>query len=325
MNSVQFETWLYETRDQQYRHRDVDVIREGFRPLGGMLADFTIIEHSRRFHVFAIERRLQEALPFYPGHEAYLCHASTPDFYHWQVHDPVLWVRPGTWEEAHVWAPNVVRWGGQFIMAYTGANRACSQDIGFASSQDLFDWRRWESNPLSPARDRPWAFWRREAIASCRDPHLLVHGDRVYMTYTTNTCTGASCIAMQSTPDFRTWRDHGPILVGPLDGYAADEQDQLESSNLVYRDGRWFLLTQGAHAGTGVHNWIYESNRPDHFEYERGREFWRGAYTVEIVKDHGQTSLLACTGPIRLGEVDWGQERPAARFLETRQELEAWL
>jgi predicted GH43/DUF377 family glycosyl hydrolase len=325
MNSIQFETQLYEVRDRQYRYREVDIVREGFRPLGGMPADFTIIEHASRFHLFAIERRLQEGLPFYPGHEAYFCHASTADFCHWQVHDPVLWVRPGTWEEAHVWAPCVVRRGDRFIMAYTGANRACSQDIGFASSEDLCEWQRWDSNPLSPARGRPWAFWRREAIASCRDPHLLVHGDRLYMTYTTNTREGASCIAMQSTADLHIWQDHGPILIGPPDGYAADEQDQLESSNLLWRSGRWFLLTQGAHAGSGVSNWIYQSDRPDHFEYGMGWEFWRGAYTVEIVKDRGQTSLLACTGPIRLGQVDWSQDRPTAGFLATQRELEAWL
>ena len=37
-----------------------------------------------------------------------------------------------------------------FIMAYTGVSRNISQDIGLASSRDLFNWKRWDTNPISP-------------------------------------------------------------------------------------------------------------------------------------------------------------------------------
>jgi beta-fructofuranosidase len=317
-------------RQQHYRHRQIDPVSEGFRPIGGTLGDFCVVAHEGRYHFFAIERRLQEGTPFYPGHESFLCHASTADFYDWEVHDPVLWVRPGTWEAAHVWAPFILRHGHRYVMAYTGVNRHGSQDIGLAFSDDLFDWERSRTNPISPAATPAWASWRRDGIASCRDPHLFIYEDRVAMTYTANTREGASCIALASTVDLATWEDHGPILVGPAEVYeprlaGGHPQGQLESSNVLHKHGTWILLVQESRRGTDVKNWIYKSEDIGHFDYASGREFWPGAYTVEVVQDHGDRSLLACTGSIRFGLVDWSQERPAARFVASAEELAAWL
>jgi predicted GH43/DUF377 family glycosyl hydrolase len=185
-----------------------------------------VIEHEGRFHFFYIERRLREGTPFYPGHEIYFGHASTGDFFAWQVHDPVLLVRPGTWENGHVWAPFVIRRNDEFIMAYTGVNRRLSQDIGLASSSDLFSWKRWNTNPISPCEGKSWAFWRRDAISSCRDPSICEYNGRYWMVYTANTKKGASCIALVWTTDFEKWQDCGPICIGPDTGY---DLSRLES------------------------------------------------------------------------------------------------
>ena len=125
---IDFERELKRMRFEHYRHPPVDILKKGFRPIGGSLADFATARLAGRDHFFYIERRLQEGTPFFPGHEIYFGHASTADFFNWEVHDPVLMVRPGTWEEAHVWAPFVLPNGDRFIMAYTGLNRHLSQD-----------------------------------------------------------------------------------------------------------------------------------------------------------------------------------------------------
>ena len=238
-------------------------------------------------------------------------------------------VRPGTWEGAHVWAPFVLKHGGEFVMAYTGVSRTLSQDIGLASSADLFEWRRQDSNPVSPCRGRRWTSWREDGIASCRDPYLFRHEGRIWMTYTANTRAPAPCVALASTTDFRAWDDHGPILTGPVGGYeprltGGHPQGSLESSMLVLRGGRWRLLVQAARRGTDIRNWIFESDRMDRFDLDAGREFWRGAYTTEIVKERGSRALVACAGRIRFGEVDWADPRPEARFIETRERLLEW-
>jgi hypothetical protein len=101
-NNIEFEKTLKRMRFDYYRHPPIDILKTGFRPVGGGVADFCTARHAGRDHFFYIERRLQEGTPFFPGHEIYFGHTSTADFFDWEVHDPVLLVRPGTWEEAHV-------------------------------------------------------------------------------------------------------------------------------------------------------------------------------------------------------------------------------
>jgi hypothetical protein len=337
MNSIEFETQLAALRLELYRHPQVDIINEGFRPISGQVADFTVVQQGERCHFFYIERRLAEATPFFPGNEIYFGHASTANLFDWEVLDPVMLIRPGTWEGAHVWAPFVLPYQGRFLMAYTGVNAQLSQDIGLAESDDLFTWRRFESNPISPARARPWSFWHTDGVASCRDPHLLEHDGHLWMTYTANTRAGASCVTLASTTDLKTWEDHGPILTGPASGYEVEEgisraslfgkgrpQGQLESANLLCRGGRWYLLVQAQLRGNPIRNWIFESDRMDAFDLAQGREFWPGAYTVEIVRDRGSQSLVACTGPVRFGVVDWAEKNPTASFITSSDELHAW-
>lgn len=331
MNIIQFEERLAAMREAHYRHPPVDVIQQGFRPVSGKVADFAVAEHQGRFHFFYIERRLLEGTPFYPGNEIYFGHASTANFLEWEVHDPVMLIRPGTWEGAHVWAPFILRHQGRFVMAYTGVNRYLSQDIGLAFSEDLFEWHRWEGNPISPCKGRPWAFWREDGIASCRDPHLLPHNGRIWMTYTANTREGATCIALASTDDLEHWQDHGPILVGPMEGYeprleGGHPQGSIESSNLQRIGNRWVLLAHASIRGETHRNWIWESDHMDRFDFATRRPFWPGAGAVEVVRTQGSRSLLACfaAGYIRFGQVDWAQEKPTATFVSSKDELASW-
>ena len=330
-NVIAFEETLAGWRARHYRERKVDIINTGFRPVGGTVADFAVAEHGGRFHFFYIERRLTEGTPFYPGHEIYFGHASTADFVNWQVHDPVLLVRPDTWEEAHVWAPCIVRRGSEFIMAYTGVNRHISQDIGLASSTDLFTWKRWETNPISPCKGKSWAFWRPDAISSCRDPSICEYDGRHWMIYTANTKEGASCIALTSTTDFHAWRDHGPICVGPAGGYeprleGGHPQGSLESAHLLRRRNTWFLLVKAKVRDSDKRSWIIESDRVDSFDFTGRRQFWPGGFGIEVVEDKGDRSLLATFfgGHIRFGLVNWADAQPTARFVESEEELAPW-
>jgi hypothetical protein len=344
----EFESKLYEARAEKYRHPKVDIIKEGFRPVGGQVADFAVAELNGRTHFFYIERRLTEGTPFYPGHEIFFGHASTPDFFEWEVHDPVMLVRPGTWEESHVWAPCVVRVppqtlenrptgsrshtvGDEFIMAYTGVNRHVSQNIGLASSRDLFDWKRWDTNPISPCKDKPWAAWSEDHICSCRDPNLFEHEGRWYMNYSANTKQGAACIALASTTDFTQWQDHGPICVGPAGGYemrpeGGHPQGSLESANMIHRGGKWHLTVKAKTRDSKVVNCIIASDRVDRFDFAARREFWPQALGIEFVRHNGNRSLLASfwSGCLHFGMVDWSKPEPAATTVATAEELREW-
>ncbi len=328
---IDFERELKRMRFEHYRHPKIDILKEGFRPVGGRVADFGTARHDGRDHFFYIERRLQEGTPFYPGHEIYFGHASTPDFFEWEVHDPALVIRLGTWEEAHLWAPVLLRNGDEFIMAYTGLNRHLSQDIGLASSKDMFDWKRWPGNPISPAKGAAWAYWREDDICSCRDPDLFRHQGRVWMTYTANTKEGATCIALSSTADFRKWKDHGPILVGPATGYephltGGHPQGSFESSNLSFRNGRYFLTFHAAIRGRGRGSWAVTSDRIDAFGMDNLYPFWKEGACIEWVRERGGRTLVAgmIGGCLRFGEVDWAEPQPVARTITERAALERW-
>lgn len=332
MNIIEFEERLARWRLDAYRHRTVDPATGGFRPLSGSVADFTAIEKAGCFHFFYIERRLTEATPFYPGNEIYFGHASSADFAAWEVHDPVLLVRPGTWEGAHVWAPFVIPWKGRYLMAYTGLNDRLSQDIGLAFSDDLFRWERWEANPVSPCRDRPWSFWRTDGIASCRDPHLLEHDGKLLMTYTANTRDGRSCIALAESADGLRWDDRGPILLGPRDGYEPrlegnHPQGSLESSNLFRREGSWRLVFNAAVRDCAARHWIVEAPSLDRFDFEARREFWSEGGCIERLASRGSLDLLAGVsfGVVRIGTVDWSREPARAVTIGSADELEPWL
>lgn len=331
MNIIEFEKTLVGWRFERYYHPRVDIVNEGFRPVSGQVADFGVAEKDGVHHFFYIERRLTEGTPFYPGNEIYFGHASTRNLVDWDVHDPVMLIRPGTWEGAHVWAPCIMKRGGTYVMAYTGINRHISQDIGLAFSEDLFEWRRWDANPISPCKDKGWSFWREDMISSCRDPHIFEHNGRVWMAYTANTREGATCIALCSSADMERWDDHGPILVGPAEGYeprlgGGHPQGSLESCNLLTRNGRWYLIANLTMRGETRRHWIFESDRMDHFDLADRRAFWGEGGGTEIIRDRGDRSLLACFhgGYIRFGEVDWSDAEPNARYIESADELSAW-
>lgn len=328
---IDFERKLKQMRFEHYRHPDIDILKKGFRPVGGSIADFGTARLNGRDHFFYIERRLQEGTPFYPGHEIYFGHASTPNFIEWEVHDPVMLVRPGTWEEAHVWAPVILREGDEFIMAYAGLNRHLSQNIGLASSKDLFDWKRWDTNPISPCKGATWAYWREDDIASCRDPDLVRHEGRVYMPYTANTKEGATCIALASTPDFKQWKDHGPILVGPASGYepkltGGHAQGSFESANLSFRHGRWLLIFHASIKDKGRATWAAASDRIDSFRMDQMWRFWDEGLCVEVVRTNGDRSLIAgmSGGCLKFAEVDWTESQTTAKSVTERESLLRW-
>jgi hypothetical protein len=331
MNILEFQRQLKRMRFDYYRHPKVDILNEGFRPVGGKIADFATARLDGRDHFFYIERRLQEGTPFYPGHETYFGHASTPDFFQWEVHDPVLVVRENSWEEAHVWAPVILPEGKEFIMAYTGLNRHLSQNIGLASSQDLFNWKRWPSNPISPCKGTSWAAWWPNEICSCRDPDLVRHDGRVWMCYTGNTKEGATCLALASTTNFKKWKDHGPIIIGPPSGYepklgGGHPQGSFESANLSYREGRWLLVTKAPIRDKSIRTWIATSDRVDRFRMEDLKPFWKQGICVEVVRNQGSRSLIGgmVAGFLKFAEVDWAEAHPQAKEITDAETLRRW-
>ena len=335
LNAYEAEERLWKEYLEVFRHPPRD-FRRGFRPMGAFLADFCVVWHQERLHCFYIDRRLGETECAWPGHEIFLGHASTGDLVNWEVHDPVMLIRPGTWESAHVAAPYILARAGRFIMAYQALNDAGSQDIGLAFSEDLFHWERSPHNPVSPLAQADWAFWRRDGTASCRDSHLNFIDGRYWLSYTACTREGDTCIALASTPDLISWTDHGPILIGGSKRCDDDESGQyhmvhhIESSALIPHHGHWLLF---ACDWGNINCW--ESERMDRFEYDQRKCLWQSVGPAELVWEHdGKWLMAACRwealydvpgSVLRFAEVDWAVADPEATVITEEADIRAWL
>ena len=330
LNAFEAEEKLWKQRWHRYHHPPRDFAR-GYRPVGGFVADFTVVWHKGRMHCFHNELRLGEDTGSEPGHLMYFYHASTPDLIKWQVHDPVMLVRPGTWEGAHVTAPNILQHDGRFIMAYTGLNQAGSQNMGLAFSDDLFNWQRWPGNPLNLPADSDWAHWRADDVASCRDAHLNYWDGRFWMNYTAITRQGATCVALAGSDDLQEWIDHGPILIGK-DRFEGDWPWLwfLESSALIRHNDRWLLFAVDYHA---VNYW--ESDRMDQFDYAQKHTLWDGIGPTELVwRDGPKWLLMGChweedsyghgANVMRFGEIDFSQKDAQANMITDEKVIRCW-
>ena len=118
--------------DHIRRHRfpQGNFLQAGFTPVAGCVWDFTIVKHEGWYHLIHIDGRLGASC-FTAGNLISFGHSSTPDFQSWTTHQAALVVTPGTWDEAHVWAPYVF-WDarqGRWVMLYTGLNRFDCQQM----------------------------------------------------------------------------------------------------------------------------------------------------------------------------------------------------
>ena len=149
--------------------------------------DFSVIRGPEaRWHVFSITGDFFDNHDWMPdGQERTFSHASSADLRHWTVHPPVLTITDrkhpdgvGCYENRNIWAPHVIHHDGRYWMFYTSVNDAVSQSISLATSDDLFHWTEYERNPVFTLEGVEWANWARTAWADCRDPCVLVDGDR---------------------------------------------------------------------------------------------------------------------------------------------------
>jgi hypothetical protein len=330
MNAIEFETQYAEALAHYSRRPSADVLGQGFRPLGGACAHLTSVRLDGEYHFVYSELRLAGASALLPGNALHLGRASTHDFLSWQVHEPTLVIQPGTWESTHVLTPALVEYKDRYLLAYAATNDVMAQDIGLAFSDDLRSWNRLPTNPVSPARGRDWAFWRNTGASTCRAPYLFRHRGRLYMSYTAVTRGGASCIALASTTDLVGWEDHGPILVGPSEGFVQVDpgdpapQEPLDAACLLFAEGRWRLIAHLRLPGVNPTCWVFESDDLFSFDYGARREFWKDAYTAHPIKHAGARSLFVCPGLVRFGEVDWSAPEPRVEYVMSAEALQAW-
>lgn len=221
-----------------------------FAEIDGLCVDHAFFKADGKYHLIYI--RLDACTMWQEKSMANFGHAVSEDLLHWEVLEPVLPVRPGTWENTHVWAPHVFWHEGQYWMFYTGVNENACQAISAACSNDLHNWKRVSDEPL--IKPGAWGHWDPAAFSNCRDPFVLKTAEGFYCYYTALVGQESKyCVGISFSTDLLHWEDRGYVK---LDGSL---NTPPESPFVVERDGLFYLFYTSYKDGTVV----AVSDRPD--------------------------------------------------------------
>jgi hypothetical protein len=219
-----------------------------YAPIPYRPRDFAFIHARGLFHLFYIRHS------YYVAHddstEIDFGHAVSQDLTNWTQRDPILHVRPGSWDDLHVWAPSIIQRDGTYYLYYAGVTRvpyaySLYQRIGVATSEDLETWTRCDA-PVYGGNQAPWVFADSSRYEGCqfRDPHVIEDptGSDAWLMYYSATPQEAANqlivgIARNGT-GLTAWEDLKPLW----NTDAAHFQGFTESPCMFPHGGRWYLF-----------------------------------------------------------------------------------
>jgi sucrose-6-phosphate hydrolase SacC (GH32 family) len=222
-----------------------------FRLPDSWLWDFWLAKHDKTYHLFFLyaSRALHD--PDRRHLRAGVGHAVSTDLVNWtRVADAIVRGDAPGFDRTATWTGSVVRGpDGTWSMFYTGTTRhedgTLQQQVGRATSPDLYHWVKDERNPLVCADPRWYETlggadpWRDE---HWRDPWVFADpdGDGWHMLITARAGDGApddrGVIGRAHSPDLVEWEVRPP-LSEPGGGFGQLEVPQVEKI-----DGRWVLI-----------------------------------------------------------------------------------
>jgi beta-fructofuranosidase len=203
---------------------------------GEYVTDFCITRHQGVYHLFHIRG---ERWTWPVGYkEIDLGHAISTDMRLWTPQAPVIPAGPpGAWDEAGIWAPDIIERDGVFYIFYTGSDDKTNQKIGIATSTDLYNWTKYEGNPVVAPGE--WSDRDRGEKVAGRDA-MVFHDkkrNRYLLYYTATMKDGRPCIALSESTDLLHWSDLGPTYIENDPTY-----NRCESAYLVEHDDRYYLF-----------------------------------------------------------------------------------
>lgn len=206
-----------------------------FAEPGGYVVDHALIQKDGLTHLFYIRGIAATNWPEYPLFN--FGHSVSSDLRNWEIKKPVLQTPVTGWDQYQVWAPHIIERKGLYYMFYAGENKNVSQAICLATSTDLYDWKRYDKNPVITTG--PWGLWDSAKWSDCRDPVILQDGNMYYCYYTAarkNPETGQpeNCLGISSSADLLSWKDEGFIRVENSLTTPPESPFVLKRNNLYY-------------------------------------------------------------------------------------------
>jgi len=219
-----------------------------FPPFPYRPKEFAFIYAQGLFHLFYIRHAMNVVHD--DSTEIDFGHAVSQDLMNWTQRDPILHVRPGSWDDLHVWAPSIIRQDGTYYLYYAGVTRvpyaySWYQRIGVATSEDLETWTRYDA-PVYGGNQAPWVFADSSRYEGCqfRDPHVMedpTRSDAWLMYYAATPREAANQLIVgiaRNGTGLSAWEDVMPLW----NTDAAHFQGYTESPCVFPHGGRWYLF-----------------------------------------------------------------------------------
>jgi sucrose-6-phosphate hydrolase SacC (GH32 family) len=201
-----------------------------------------------------------------------------------------------------------------------------------AFSHDLFQWNKYDGNPVFQPINSEWAHWGKDRPSSCRDPHIHVEDNRYYLYYTAVKATGESCIALAISDDLVNWEDQGSIFSLRSDysvSWDYPGPEHVESACVHKMEDEYYLF-YGFKGGVRYN----KSSALDWFEDREGDMIWEGYTGMEVVVKKGHEWLVSAfkysqdqsnDSRFFLGIIDWSTQQPKVNLVTEKLQLKPFL
>ena len=221
-----------------------DSFRKVYEIKGRYINDHCFISHCNEMHLFYIDGETGKGC-YDIGNEVIIGHAVSKDLISCEEKQPALVYDQSLYfEERGIFAPYVYEKEGRFYMFYSSHNLSKAQYMCLAFSDNLYDWQRYEKNPLFiPSSD--WALWNESIPCSCRDPHIFYDEDKnKYISLWVADIKEnkkLSCIAASVSKNLLSWQEAGPVLIRKHSFYESIIC-KTESPCLVKKNNLYYLF-----------------------------------------------------------------------------------
>lgn len=266
------------------------------------LSDSERAEFEAKVEALRAEAKINNTPVFDNMGERQFAHATAGSLLQslWKQEEFALVVDEEKWQENVLWAPHIIEHDNLYYMFYTGGGdfEGGLFRMQLATSPDMWDWTRVETNPLFTDGFH------------ARDPMVMKLGDEWVMYYTANSdpAGGNHIVAYRTSSDLLNWSERKTAFTDPLVGTGGGSTE----SPFVLRRGSYFYLflamRQAYRPGLYAYTEVFRSKNPFHWGLEDKVGTIR-AHAAEVIRDSdGKWYVSHCgwyQGGVYLAELTW--------------------
>ncbi len=265
---------------------------------------------ANQWHLFGTSNT---STPLIPLDEDQFVHATAGQFTQspWDKH-PFALRTDTSLGESQLWAPHVILHEGLFYMFYCAGSQFSSLEyrMHLATSPDLFQWTRHDSNPLFTD------------FYDARDPMIFRHDGQYIMYYTANSDrpVGNHIVAYRTSNDLINWSSRKTAFTHETIGTFGGP---TESPYVVQYQDHYYLFIGPENLNTTPdadyrRTAIYRSSTP--FHWNRGDRITSvRSHAAEVIQDNDGAWYVSHCGwfydGVYLAPLSWNQEPSVQLFV----------